>query len=946
MNLFGPNRLKPPKGTPLIVKIFREYFNIFGILLYIAGILCLTGIIADPSFPNWLITVGLAIVLWLVAIINGTISFVENQKSERTVKGFSKMRSSFSIVIRDGKPIEIDSTQIVVGDIVQIRAGDKTPCDMRMIEVSALKVDNSSLTGESEPIQITIEKTNENPLETRNLCFFGTSAVEGEGLGICIRTGDNTVIGQVANLAGSTSKVESPLKKEINLVVYCISVIAILMAIAFFIYGIPVVGFLNALIYAIGTIVANIPQGLIVTVTVMLTLGARRLAKKNLIVKNLESVEILGSTSVICSDKTGTITQNRMTVVNVWTDEKLIAILYDSGKKDTDDSPAYNELLNNCCLCIRTVYEGSEDNMHLPVMKRRCLGDASETALLKFYDTRPNLEKSDELRRRYTKIFEIPFNSKNKWQLSIHKDEQSNSNRVLRMKGAPERIFSICDQIFINGRCVAIDQSIKEKFDSAYKILATKGQRVLGHAIKVLDYQTHGPLFDSQYSEENVPLNNLIFIGLTGLMDPPKLGVVEAVSICKTAGVRVVMVTGDHPLTAKAIAKQVGIIEGDTVEDIAEREGLNVEEVNYNFAEAAVIEGSKIDKLSIVEWNRILNMKQVVFARTSPQQKLLIVTKYQEKGHVVSVTGDGVNDSPALKKADLGIAMNISGSDVSKEAANMILLDDNFASIVEGTKQGRLIYENIKKSIAYTVTHLIPEVIPFLVLFIFGIPLPLSAILILFIDLGTELISAVSLVYEKEEKDIMNRPPRHRDEHMFDWALFSFSYLQIGVIETLGCMFTYFMCMLHYGFTPYMLYGVSSTFFLATAPTVKVPDGRIYTAQQQVTILQEAQSAYFITLALLQNVNLFCCRVRRNSIFQQGLFTNKLVIVGVIASTLISLLVGWLNVIIFTGKVVVFNSTYLWVSWIPFAIFIFMYDEIRRFLVRNTDTGAYQPYAW
>ncbi len=309
MRTYGKNVLRPPKGTPVIIKFIKEYTGLFSLLLYLAGILSLLSLIIDQS--SIAMTIILSLILWGVAIFNGTISFIENMKSEKAIKGFNKMSSPATVVFRDGKATQIDATNLVIGDVVKITAGDKIPCDIRMVEVSGMKTDNSSLTGESEPIAVTNEMTHENPLESRNLCFFGTLAVEGEGIGIAIRTGNNTVIGQVANLASSTGKTETPLRREINQVVYIIALITILMSVGFFIYGVTVVPFLYALIYAIGTVVANIPQGLIATVTLMLSLGARRLAAKNLVVKNLEAVEILGSTSVICSDKTGTITQNR-----------------------------------------------------------------------------------------------------------------------------------------------------------------------------------------------------------------------------------------------------------------------------------------------------------------------------------------------------------------------------------------------------------------------------------------------------------------------------------------------------------------------------------------------------------------------------------------------------------------------------------------------------------
>jgi sodium/potassium-transporting ATPase subunit alpha len=459
-------------------------------------------------------------------------------------------------------------------------------------------------------------------------------------------------------------------------------------------------------------------------------------------VKNLQSVETLGSITCICSDKTGTLTQNRMTVVHVmydnviWTCDEI-----QTAGSFNPESGSFKALQRIATLCNRAVFDLAEPgNMEKPVLQRKTVGDASESALIKFCEP---LRSINEHRVSNPKLFEIPFNSVNKWQLSIH--QESADQCVLLMKGAPERVISLCTKILIDGKVQELTHDDMETFQKSYETLAAHGERVLGFAQLILDQESFPPTFEFDADKKNFPVADLTFVGLMALMDPPRPNVPEAVALCKTAGIRVIMVTGDHPLTAKAIAKQVGIIEGDTVEDIAEREGVPASEVDHRRAPAVVVKGSDIDDLMEADWDRILSKRQVVFARTSPEQKLMIVENCQARGEIVAVTGDGVNDSPALKKADLGCAMGICGSDVSKEAADVVLLDDNFASIVHGIEEGRIIFDNLKKSICYTLSSNSAELLPFIAFVVLQMPLALSAVLILCIDLGTDMVPAISL---------------------------------------------------------------------------------------------------------------------------------------------------------------------------------------------------------
>ena len=578
----------------------------------------------------------------------------------------------------------------------------------------------------------------------------------------------------------------SPIAQEIEHFLHIITGVAVLLGVVFFILAF-VLGYhwLEAVIFLIGIIVANVPEGLLATVTVCLTLTAKRMAKKNCLVKNLEAVETLGSTSTICSDKTGTLTQNRMTVAHMWFDDKIheadTTEDQSGGNINYKDDKTWRNLGRIAALCNRAVFLAGENG---PILKRETAGDASESALLKCCELM--MGSVEGIRKKNPKVVEIPFNSTNKWQLSIH-EVPDNTQYLLVMKGAPERILARCSTIMINGELQELTESWKSRYNEAYMELGGMGERVLGFAHFYLDEATYPKGFKFDTDELNFPTENLTFVGLMSMIDPPRAAVPDAVAKCRSAGIKVIMVTGDHPITAKAIARSVGIIsEGNkTVEDIAAERKCDVADVDKREAKAAVVNGMMLRDMTDDDLDDVLkHHSEIVFARTSPQQKLIIVDGCQRAGQIVAVTGDGVNDSPALKKADIGVAMGIAGSDVSKQAADMILLDDNFASIVTGVEEGRLIFDNLKKSIAYTLTSNIPEITPFLVFMCFSVPLPLGTVTILCIDLGTDLLPAIALAYEQAESDIMKRNPRNKfTDKLVNERLISMAYGQIGMIQ-------------------------------------------------------------------------------------------------------------------------------------------------------------------
>lgn len=681
---------------------------------------------------------------------------------------FKNLVPQYATVIREGEINTISAENLVVGDIVDVKFGDRVPADIRILEARSLKVDNSSLTGESEPQIRTTEFTHDNPLETRNLAFFSTNVVEGTCRGVVIATGDETVMGRIANLTAGLDEIQSPISKEIQHFIRIITIFAVTLGVIFFVIALMLdYAFLDAAIFLIGIIVANVPEGLLATVTVCLTLTAKRMANRNCLVKNLEAVETLGSTSTICSDKTGTLTQNRMTVAHLWYDSKIVEsntndTFQGSEFRDKDDK-TFDALLLCAALCNAAEFKGGQDDVH--PLKKEINGNASEAALLKFADI--VYGSIVPIRRTHLKVTEIPFNSTEKYQVSVHAFNSDFAFFILEMKGAPERILDRCDKILINGETLAINDSHKKLFEEAYLDMGGMGERVLGFADLFLPKEQYPLSYEFNTEPPNFPLINLRFLGLISMIDPPRAAVPDAVTKCRTAGIRVIMVTGDHPITAKAIARSVGIITSPTAEDIAKQNGVLPSEVDPRQTTAIVIHGGELREMRAEDLDDVIYYhNEIVFARTSPQQKLIIVEACQRRGEIVAVTGDGVNDSPALKRADIGIAMGISGSDVSKQAADMILLDDNFASIIVGIEEGRLIFDNLKKSIAYTLTSNLPEITPFLCFMTFDIPLALGTIAILCIDIGTDMVPAISLAYEKAESDIMKRMPRDPYDHL------------------------------------------------------------------------------------------------------------------------------------------------------------------------------------
>jgi len=781
---------------------------------------------------------------------------------------FQKMLPAQADVLRDNKRQSILLTQLVPGDIIFLSEGDKVPADARLLEQNLMKVDHSAITGESEPQLRTTESTHENILETRNVVLSGTLVQSGDGKAIVFATGNMTQMGKIAQLTRKTEDISTPLHKEINRFIRIISIIAIVLGISFF--GIGAVlghGLLASLIFAIGIIVANVPEGLLPTVTLALSIGAKRMAKKNALIRDLEAVETLGSTTVICTDKTGTLTQNKMEVSSVYIDfkEQIVG----RGKLMREQIML---LLKTMVLC---------NNAHTQTRSKGFFGDPTETALLSFASNYLSVRK---LFSKDKRVHELPFESQSKRMITLN---TSSGKRIAYMKGAPEVVIEKCSFVLVGSKIVKKSVKQQQQIHAAALAMASRGERVLAFA----------------YKETGMKLNedNFVFVGLTGMTDPIREGVVEAIEKCKTAGIRVIMITGDHSITAESIARKIGLIEKN--------------------AKAVVVTGDQLEKMDEMQLKRILRKKNILFARTNPVEKLRIVQALQAMGEVVTVTGDGVNDAPALKHADMGVAMGASGTEVAREAADMILMDDHFATIVSAIEEGRTIFDNIRKFINYILTSNVPEIIPFIAFALLDIPLAITVILILCIDLGTDMLPAIALGSEKSEVDVMKKKPIPRGEHLLTRNLLLHSYLFIGVIQTLAGFFAFFGILLSAGW----MWGEQ---FVSTDP-----------------LYRKAVTAFFAAVVVCQIANVFISRTRRQSLFRTGLFSNKFLWLGVFVEV-----VG-LGIIVYLPQTQAFFGTqplsgFELMLGLPFAIFIFFFDEIRKLLLRKKVAVAEKYFAW
>lgn len=712
-NKFGLNKLEEKKRESIVIKFIKQFNDFMIIILIIASII--SAVVARLEGSNDYFD---SIIIIAIVVFNAIMGLVQEAKAEKSLEALKKMTAPTCRVKRNGKISTIKSEQIVPGDIVLLEAGNYVPADCRLISSSNLKIEESSLTGETVPVlkeanSILKEKTALGDMV--NMAFSTTIVVNGHGEAIVTDIGMNTKVGKIAKMIITNEAPETPIQKKLEEVGKSLGIACLGICLLIFVIGLlkkiePIEMFMTS----VGLAVAAIPEGLPAIVTIMLSIGVTKMAKKNSIIRKLPAVETLGSSSVICSDKTGTLTQNKMQVT------KIANI-----NGETNDKEYIKWLMGMATMC--TDVEISKENG-----KMELTGEPTEKAIVsKALDEGQN---KNELYNVMKRVKDIPFDSSRKMMTTIHK--MPNGYRVIT-KGAPDVLLKRCNKVYDNGNVTTLDYSKTKLIENQNNKMADEALRVL--AIAYLDI----PNLPSRIDTETVE-KNLIFIGLIGMIDPPREGVKEAVATCKKAGIKTVMITGDHIITAKAIAKDLGILRGS---DLA-------------------ITGEELDKIPQAVLQRNI-MNYSVFARVTPEHKVRIVKAYQSTGAVVAMTGDGVNDAPALKNADIGIAMGKNGTDVAKNAADMVLTDDNFVTIVEAVKQGRNIFDNIKKAVHFLIATNIGEIVTIFLGLVLGLKSPLLAIQLLWINLVTDSLPAIALGLEKPEADIMDKKPRDSKKGIF-----------------------------------------------------------------------------------------------------------------------------------------------------------------------------------
>lgn len=824
MKTYGLNELKHNKKKSPIL-IFLAQFNDFLVWVLI-GATIISGCIGDKAD---------AITILIIVIVNAILGFVQEFRTEKSLEALQELAAPTCKVIRDGNIKVINSRELTIGDLVVLEAGDRIPADGNFIDSANIVVDESLLTGESVGISKDTKKG-------KNEGFMGTIVLKGRGLLLIDNIGMKTEMGKIADLLDNIEEEKSPLRERLDslgkiLVIVCI-IVCLIVTILGILRGNDIT---EMFLLGVSLAVAAIPEGLAAIVTVALALGVSRMLKRNALIRKLPAVETLGCTSIICSDKTGTLTQNKMTVKEILTNGKI----YELDKEVVNDCEKLKEAF---VYCNDTNY-----NYNIKDVEKAVMGDPTETALVKvFFKETKDIESFFVKANR---VFEIPFDSTRKMMTVIM---ESNGKETCYMKGAPERLLERCNLVLENGKVKPFTAQKKKQIHSYIESMSNRALRCIAAAYKE----------DNLVKNDSIE-NNLIFLGVAGSMDPPRREVKDAVLKCKMAGIKPVMITGDHKNTALAIAKSINICNTDD----------------------QAITGDELEKMSDEELVKRVE-KIRVFARVSPNHKLRIVKAFKKNNNIVAMTGDGVNDAPAIKEADIGVAMGISGTDVTKEAASMVLMDDNFATIVSAVEEGRIIYDNIRKFIRYLLSCNLGEVLTMFLASLFYLPNPLTPIQILFVNLATDGLPAIALGVDPADKDIMRQTPREKNEGIFARGLWEKIIVRGCLIGV--CTLLSFMVGRYYGMN------------LATCRTIAL-----------------------CTLVMSQLLHVFECRSERHSIFEINILSNIYLLGAVIVSIImiccilyipflrgvfntIALNLGqWLLVIFFSGIIFLINSVYL-----------------------------------
>jgi potassium/sodium efflux P-type ATPase len=914
---YGANELPETAHRPIWLRFTDQLTHFMALLLWIAGIL---------AFVSRTPELGWAI--WAVIWINAIFSFWQEYQAERALAALKKVLPVQVKVYRDGELKQIPARELVRGDVMQLEEGDRISADARLVSAESLYADVSVLTGESLPVarnphpvrprQVvpvrggkTLLHPGEQPLQERvnpaeiaNLVLAGSSVASGRAVAVVYATGAHTEFGQVAHLTTMVKREPSTLEVQVARIVRIITAIALFMGITVFLLSYLLIGMevKESFIFAIGIIVANVPEGLLPTVTLALAMGVQRMARRNALVRRLSAVETLSATTVICTDKTGTLTKNEMTVRYLWVPSHQLIEATGAGYDPTNGKVLIPEdvkvswqvdlLLAGAALCSNARL------IHLTAPSRwQEIGDPTEAALIvAAAKAGLNLE---QLQRQFPRLREAPFDSRRRmmtvvlnWQSS---ELWANEFPYLSFtKGAPLEVLRHCQSILWDGIVQDLTEIARDEVVTVNDDLARQGFRVLGIAAR----KGGNDLLEQRSQELE---QNLIFIGLVAMFDPPRPEVKDAIAQCHTAGIKVTMVTGDYGLTAEAIARNIGLVN--------ER--------------VRVVTGEGMGHISDAQLRQILKYRSgLVFARMSPEHKLRLVQAYKDSGEVVAVTGDGVNDAPALRAANIGIAMGMNGTDVAREAADIVLTDDNFATIVSAVEQGRAIYQNIRKFMTYILASNIPEIVPFLAMVAFKIPPALTILQILAVDLGTDMVPALALGAELPETGIMERPPRAKHQFLLNLPLLLRAYGFLGAIEAILSMLGFFIVWWSYG------YSLTDIQQVTPAILARSADPKVTAIYHQATTMTLA------AIVACQLGNLFACRSEWVSAFRLSWVTNQLLWLGIgveFGALLAFIYFSPLSNIFTTAPLTVWQ----WLILLAFPPILLGAEELRKSMIRH-----------
>lgn len=878
---YGENTITREKQASQLLIFLKNFTSVMAILLWVSGFVAiLSG------------TLELGIAIWLVNIINGIFSYWQEHEAQKATNSLMKMLPTYTQVYRDGKLQQVNATQIVPGDVFNLQAGNAVPVDARLIKATSVQADQSALTGESVPESKKVAfDAGQGEFAESNLVYAGTTVGAGTATAVAFATGMHTEFGRIAALTQQQKRSLSPLQLELNRLTKQISLIAISLGVLFFVAAIFFVHYpvAQSFIFALGMIVAFIPEGLLPTVTLSLAQGVQRMARKHALLKDLNSVETLGETTVICSDKTGTLTQNQMTVDHVWTPAHTYTVTgqgyVNNGEIQLNGQPIHYGSDPDLDLLIRLVAFNNDTEVEPAKGKARpkILGTPTEASLV-ILAQKSGID-TNAYTQKFPRLKELPFDSDRKRMTTIHQHDPQTLS--ICTKGSLSDLLPHCDTIQENGKVRPLKQADKDAIDAANRKYAALGLRSIATAYREIPQAA-----DKEKQLDGLTIETaetkLTFVGLAIMSDPPRPEIYAAIKKCHNASIKIIMVTGDSSLTAKSIAVKIGLTSD----------------------KARVVTGTELDAMSKADLKQAL-AGEIIFARVAPEQKYKIVSTLQEMGEIVASTGDGVNDAPALKKADIGVAMGVTGTDVAKDAADMILTDDNFASIVAAIEEGRTVYSNIQKFLIYILNSNLPEAVPS-ALFLFSrgaIPLPLTVMQILTVDLGTDMMPALGLGSEKAEPGIMDKPPRARNAHLMSRTVLWKAFAWYGLIASIISSGAYFFVNHLDGWPTHGLATSGSTYVMATTMTLA--------------------AIIFCQIAAAMN-----CRTENASVFKVGLFANRLVWFGIIFEIFLLALLSYtlfLQELFHTGPLALTDWIFLAIIPIP----LFLIEEGRKWLNRR-----------